>query len=456
MSWWNAFKSEKRGESSVAEVVRLRMSRANDRILTNSATEQLNRVALLRRDRRAVLFAICAAIAMFANPLRAEELWLHDNTRLYGHVGGVSPTNELELIEPGGKKQSVRLDHVIAIRFLGRDPLLIQTGTQEFRFVAGGRLRGQIMHNDGDQLVVQTAMAGEVRLNMAHLKGFVALPLIGFSGSKAEELVESMSERQSSAIDMVLDRRGATYPGVVRRLNRTQLDLDHEELLQVVPIRILYLAGVRLAEAGRQQPSQQVGALQVRLRGRDDSSIQGVLEKIHLGRWYLRPAWDPQGTLAVAVEEIASVQVLGARVQYLSQLDPIKVVETTILAPAQPFRMDQSSQGDAISIAGKRYPWGIGVHADSELTFRVDGQFREFHADVGIDSRQRDRGSVVFSVHGDGKELFASSVVTGREPRPLVISTSIAGVKLLTLKVTNAGDLDLGDTANWGSARVVR
>jgi hypothetical protein len=32
----------------------------------------------------------------------------------------------------------------------------------------------------------------------------------------------------------------------------------------------------------------------------------------------------------------------------------------------------------------------------------------------------------------------------------------VAGVKQLALQVTNAGDLDLGDVANWGSARVIR
>jgi hypothetical protein len=36
----------------------------------------------------------------------------------------------------------------------------------------------------------------------------------------------------------------------------------------------------------------------------------------------------------------------------------------TILAPPQPFRMDASCQGDALRIGSRRYPWGIGVHAD--------------------------------------------------------------------------------------------
>jgi hypothetical protein len=150
------------------------------------------------------------------------------------------------------------------------------------------------------------------------------------------------------------------------------------------------------------------------------------------------------------------VQVLGGRVQYLSQLTPVKVVESTVLAPPQPHCMDQSCQGDAIRIAGQRYPWGIGVHADSELTFALDGRFKEFRADIGIASRMGGHGSVIFVVRGDGKELYRSKVVSGAESRPIEVKVSVANVKQLTLQVTNAGDLDLGDAANWGSARVVR
>lgn len=389
-------------------------------------------------------------------PGLAEEVWLHDNSRLYGLVQGVTESGRLVVALPAGTEESVPLEEIIAIRFLGRTPLLVQSGTQEFRFSDGGRLRGQIFANQGDLLRVQTALAGTIDINLAHLKGFVALPLTGFSGRKAEELVESERGKLSPALDLVLDRRGSVYPGVVRKLERTQIELDHEELLQVVPVKIFYVAGVRLADAARVAPRRSPGQIQVRITGRDDSMIQGTLRKIHLGKWYLAPAWDPAASLVLDVEEIARVQVLGGRVQYLSQLDPAKVQERTVLASPQPFRMDQSCQGDVISIAGKRYPWGIGVHADSELTFALDGQFREFRSDIGLASRLEERGSVVFTVLGDGKELYRSKLVAGSEPRPIEVQVPIQGVKQLTLQVTNGGDLDLGDAANWGSARVLR
>ena len=88
--------------------------------------------------------------------------------------------------------------------------------------------------------------------------------------------------------------------------------------------------------------------------------------------------------------------------------------------------------------------------------FELNGRFKEFHSDAGIASRMGSRGSVIFVVMGDKKELFRSGIRTGADAMPLEISIPVSGVKLLTLQVTNAGDLDLGDAANWGSARVVR
>lgn len=399
---------------------------------------------------------IVAFIGQFAHRALAEEVWLHDNTRLYGQVRAVGESGDLVVLLPDGQEKQVSLESIVAVRFLGRTPLLIQTGTQELRFLDGGRLRGQVLANHGDALRMETALAGAIDVNLSHLRGFVSLPLVGLSGRKAEELVEAPSGRAPASIDQVLDRRGSVYPGVVRKITRTDLMLDHEELLQVVPIKIPYVAGVRLADVGRGTQSGMAGALQVRITGRDESAIQGTLIKIQLGKWHLRPSWDAAATLIIDVSEIARVQTIGGRVQYLSQLEPTKVNEKTIVAPPQPFRMDASCQGDALRIGTKRYPWGIGVHADSELSFAVDGRFNEFRADVGLAASENKRGSVVFIVEGDGREIYRSKVVTHAEQDPIEVKAPIKGVKSLTLKVQHADNLDLGDAANWCAARVLR
>jgi hypothetical protein len=229
-----------------------------------------------------------------------------------------------------------------------------------------------------------------------------------------------------------------------------------DDFLQTRFFPVLYIRGVRMADAGRDGRGEWAGDAQVFLWTRDGSLVRGKLEGVHLGKWRLRPAWDPKSTVELGLDEICLVQVLGGRVQYLSQLTPADVKEKTVLAPPQPYRMDLNSQGGALSIAGNRYPWGIGVHADSELSFILDGRYQEFRSDAGIDTRMGGRGSVHFAVLGDGRELYKSPAVRGSDGKPLEIKVPIAGVKRLTLQVTSAGDLDLGDVANWGAALVVR
>ena len=415
---------------------------------------------MMSRFRLRMRMAMATVCLLVAGGAGAEEIWLHDNTRVYGLIDRIAddPGAPGLLVRlPDGSQRRLAFDEIIAIRFLGRDPLLLPSGTRELRFVNGGQLRGQVVANEGDRLVVDSAAAGPLKVDLARLRGFVSLPLVGFTGRKAEELVDSPPDaRRGANLDELLDQRGSVYPGVIRRLDKTEVQLYHEELVRIVPVKMSYVAGVRLADRGRDQPAPWAGDVQMRFSTRDGTVVRGKLVGIELGRWLVKPAWDEQATLALDLEEIAQVVVCGGRVQYLSQLTPVAVKEQTVLAPPQPHRMDRSATGEAISIAGKRYPWGIGVHADSELTFDLGGKFKRFRSDVGIATRMGRRGSVVFTVLGDGKELYASPVVTGADAAPREVDVSVDGVQKLTLKVADGGDLDLGDVANWGSARVLK
>jgi len=145
-------------------------------------------------------------LALVLTPLApAEEIWLHDNSRVYGLVQEVSDSGQITVLQPTGESQAVPLEDIIAIRFLGRSPLLVQSGMQDVRLVDSSSIRGQILYNDGDLLTLKTALSGTIELDLAHVKGFVALPMIGFSGRKAEELLQSPSRPDMSALDLVLD-----------------------------------------------------------------------------------------------------------------------------------------------------------------------------------------------------------------------------------------------------------
>jgi hypothetical protein len=402
---------------------------------------------------------MCCLLLAVVSPAAAEEIRLTDNTTVSGMIEevttGAGPALKVATID--GQTQSIPLTRIITINFHGREQRLLLAGTQELRFHNGDRIRGRFVRHAGDQLILDTWLLGELRVGLDRLKGFVTLPQVGRVGRLAEEMVEDQEAGgKEPFLDQVLDRRGSAYKGVLRKISSEDIDIDHDALFKVVPIPTPYLAGVRLAAAGRQPAPTFPTDPILRVSARDGSRLDGWLEKIALDRWLLRPTWDSEARLALLREEITAVQVLNSNRLYLSQLTPVRVKEATTLAPPQPYRMDRSCQGDTLTIGKHSYPWGIGVHADSELTFRIGKAFKSFQAVTGIDSHSRDAGSVVFRVLGDGKELYRGPVVRGSDPEPHEISVSVEGIEELTLKVTDAGDLDLGDMASWALAQLLR
>ena len=110
-----------------------------------------------------------------------------------------------------------------------------------------------------------------------------------------------------------------------------------------------------------------------------------------------------------------------------------------------------SKDGHKLTLNGKQYDRGFGVHANSSLSFNVGGKCTAFTADVGVDDEVGNRGSVVFQVYADGQKLFDSGVMRGADGAKSV-NVSIAGKQELKLVVTDAGDGISYDHADWASA----
>lgn len=112
--------------------------------------------------------------------------------------------------------------------------------------------------------------------------------------------------------------------------------------------------------------------------------------------------------------------------------------------------------GKQISIAGRKYTYGLGVHSKSEIVFDIDKDFSRFVADVGVDDEVPDgRGSVIFQVFGDSTKMFESTIMRkGVAPRR--VDLNVVGVQLLKLVVLDGGDGPSYDHANWANAKLYR
>jgi alpha-glucosidase len=187
------------------------------------------------------------------------------------------------------------------------------------------------------------------------------------------------------------------------------------------------------------------------------------------GRWTVRVgAESPRGLVEMPVfaefnaerthvEEVVRVfvpPVVPTGPSYVSDLPFTS--EDNGWGPVERDRSNgESAGGDGaeLRVGGVAYAKGIGAHATSDVSVYTGRQCSAFTAGIGLDDETTSTGSVVFQVYGDGLLLHDSGVVR-EKGAARAISVDVAGVRMLSLRVTDGGDGKNFDHADWAEARI--
>ncbi len=118
--------------------------------------------------------------------------------------------------------------------------------------------------------------------------------------------------------------------------------------------------------------------------------------------------------------------------------------------------LDRSVGCTTLQIGDRAFDRGFGTHAASEVVFDLGQGYERFEAWVGIDAMKLHSAtaSAVFRVFADQSVVFDSGVMRGDTPARRV-SVALAGVRELKLVVTDAGDGNKDDYADWADARLL-
>jgi hypothetical protein len=159
-------------------------------------------------------------------------------------------------------------------------------------------------------------------------------------------------------------------------------------------------------------------------------------------------AVDWTGELS-ARTQLGQFQTPPARAVWLDQLQPINHWQSygTLV-------VGRSNGHNPLTIGGKVFQRGLGMHAHAESEYLLGGGYRRLEAYCGVDDEKGGLGSCVFQVWADGQKLFDSGVLRGRQPARQV-SVDLIGRETLRLVVTDAGDGINCDHADWADARLV-
>jgi alpha-galactosidase len=114
--------------------------------------------------------------------------------------------------------------------------------------------------------------------------------------------------------------------------------------------------------------------------------------------------------------------------------------------------VDLSVTGKPLSVGGRVWRRGLGVHAPSRLTWDLDGEWRELRGLVGIDDEVLSlphRGAVNFRLWLDQREVWSSGTVRGGEGVREIPTLALGGASKLTLEVDMDAQSFVADRADW-------
>lgn len=119
------------------------------------------------------------------------------------------------------------------------------------------------------------------------------------------------------------------------------------------------------------------------------------------------------------------------------------------------IQKDRSVDGNTLTLNNKTYTKGLGTHANSEIVYKLDGQYTSFAALVGVDDEVGSVGSVEFQVVVDNQVVFSSGVMHNNT-EPKEVNVNLSGKNELKLIVTDGGDGINSDHADWVNARLIK
>ena len=249
----------------------------------------------------------------------------------------------------------------------------------------------------------------------------------------------------SRELDTVFISGGAELQevdGLIEKVDANSLVFDRNDTLQAVPLARAY--GVVLASPLLKVDERPACVLTLvggtRLRAdimefKDGKVSLSLVEGVDI---------------AIPWEQVRRIAISSERLEYLSDLVPLRGDNKPVLAPSRPWQRDRTVSGLPLQIGDQIYDKGLGLASGMSVTFPNEGLHDLFLAEIGIDIDSGVRGDCEFVVFCGKREMFRKRMRGGESAE--LVKVDITGVPEVTLRVDYGEDLDIADHADWGDA----
>ena len=397
--------------------------------------------------RRTLLIALWLPGSLWAMEIQAVRI---DGSSLTGQWMGCADGGPITLRTTAGSTP-LALSDLSIVKFSRaadrRDATDRASAPVVFYLNDGGRLPGRLVGSASNALVSTTVLGEAVELPFDRLAGVRIGDDAAFP--RSAELFDAALADRMPGRDVLVTRsadKPQVLPGRLVELGPEQGSFVFGDRTRTLPTSKIFGVAFAIGSSG----SADIGTT---FQLSDGSLLAGRIHGADANT--VRVATSIGLTVTIPLGDLEAIHIQSDRVVYLSDLHPSHLRTEGMLHRPWPVRMDRGVTGKPLSVSGRRFDKGIGCHSYTELVYSIDQAYESFVATIGIDDLVRPRGSVVFRVMGDGKTLFDSGAVTGRDNARDVI-VDVRGVKTLTLIVDYGLDLDLSDHAVWGAARLLK
>jgi len=367
-----------------------------------------------------------------------------DEKTFTGDVAALSDSKVL-LTTPDGPV-TLKMEDVLTIALASAAP--DSAGPHAAILCNGDVLRGTVIGGTDDKIQMKCAVFGEVEIPISDIRALRFKPEDDHKDGRAK-----LDEDRKK--DVLVLANGDALPGVVARFGKESLIFDCS--LGKVPIPFERIRMVNFAAIGKEY--KEPGTLLLLVTCTDGSTITGSQAELTEGAFSIR------STLGKAFKfpfgRVSAIRCKNGRLVYLSDMEPAEVRETPLF-DERPwhYRRDLSAGGRPITLQGKVYRRGLGVHSRCELVYDLGGKFKKFLSEIGIDDEvgradEAAGGKVEVRIYLDDKLAFQHPQVE-RDSKPISVELDVTGARRLTLVVDFGKELHINDHADWADARLIR
>lgn len=292
-----------------------------------------------------------------------------------------------------------------------------------------------------DQLVCRSLSGTERsvwRVPLELVSGLLRSPQVERNSALLSEL-----SLRSFADDTLILSDGTRLAGTLETLAAGSFRL--ETVVGPVDVPAERISAVAMNAALIQQPA--VHDLSVLAMLRDGTWLTlhelTVAQGEVFGRTGFNAEW--RGRLA----DVVRLAWYGPRVADLTLRAPVEEVATPYISRRAQMRVNRSVRGHWLQLGDRVYPRGFGMTSGLRVKFLLEPGDRQFRTVVGIDESVGEAGSVVFVVELDGRRLYASPMLTGRDAPVVVGPLDVSDGERLTLSVEFAEQGHVQDVADW-------